>query len=132
MDHALVSFDLDGALVDTASEISEAANRTLSAMGLERIPVPQLTQLTGHSPHMLLRNLLLQMRQGETAGMDAWSEAAVLRAFDAHYADTVGSSAVPYGRNGGTSAAISQPDRIFDRLGEVADHVLAGRAVPAR
>jgi phosphoglycolate phosphatase len=231
MDYALLSFDLDGTLVDTASEIAEAANRTLSAMGLDRIPPPQITQLIGHGAHALMRKLLRQVRQGETADMGAWPEAAVLRAFDAHYADTVGSSAVPYpgagealqrlraagvklacttnkelrhaqrvlhanrldsyfhlvvggdslpwqkpdagvlqtvaerlgaqlahtahvgdsaidiaaarnagvaawavpyGYNGGAAIASSEPDRIFDRLEEVADHVLAGRAATAR
>ena len=32
----LISFDLDGTLIDTASEIAEAANRALESYGLER------------------------------------------------------------------------------------------------
>ena len=36
--------------------------------------------------------------------------------------------AVPYGYNAGVPIAQAGPDRIFDSLGAVADHVLAGRA----
>lgn len=96
MDYTLVSFDLDGTLVDTASEIAEAANRTLAAIGLARVPAPQITQLIGHGAHTLMRKLLLKVRPGPLNAFDPWPEQAVLRAFDEHYAQTVGSSAVPY------------------------------------
>jgi phosphoglycolate phosphatase len=36
--------------------------------------------------------------------------------------------AVPYGYNGGRPIADSKPDRIFASLGELAEHVLAGRS----
>ena len=37
--YALISFDLDGTLVDTAGEIAEAANRALESHGIARQPV---------------------------------------------------------------------------------------------
>ena len=40
--YRLVSFDLDGTLVDTAAEIAEAANLALEEQGLPRRPVPLL------------------------------------------------------------------------------------------
>ena len=39
MRYSVITFDLDGTLVDTASEIAEAANRTLVECGLPRQPV---------------------------------------------------------------------------------------------
>jgi phosphoglycolate phosphatase len=36
--------------------------------------------------------------------------------------------AVPYGYNAGRPIAEARPDRLFQSLGEVADHVLARRA----
>ncbi len=43
----LVSFDLDGTLVDTAGEIAEAVHRTFDDVGLERRPQQEITGLIG-------------------------------------------------------------------------------------
>ena len=56
----LITFDLDGTLVDTASEIAEAANRTLHEIGLPRRPLPDVTRLIGHGTRELMRGLLAQ------------------------------------------------------------------------
>lgn len=86
---ALVSFDLDGTLVDTAGEIAEAANRALQEHGLPRQPEAHLALLIGHGAHALMRKLLAQLQ----ARMD---EAPVLASFDRHYADTTGTTGQPY------------------------------------
>ena len=43
MRYSVISFDLDGTLVDTASEIAEAANRTLAEFGIPRQEVALIT-----------------------------------------------------------------------------------------
>lgn len=96
MHYTLISFDLDGTLVDTASEIAEAANRTLVALGQARLPEDRITPLIGHGAHALMRKLLAQLQQERIGVADPWPVADVLQAFDAHYAQTVGCSAVPY------------------------------------
>lgn len=87
----VVSFDLDGTLVDTATEIALAVNRTLADFG--RVPQPQaaIEQLIGAGAHELMRRLLQQI---DVAGsLDA---AQVLARFDQHYADTAGTLGQPY------------------------------------
>lgn len=96
MHYTLISFDLDGTLVDTASEIAEAANRTLLDIGQARIPADRITPLIGHGAHALMRKLLEQLQADGGHAADRWPVAAVLQAFDDHYAQTVGSSARPY------------------------------------
>jgi phosphoglycolate phosphatase len=86
---ALVSFDLDGTLVDTAGEIAEAANRALQEHGLPRQPEAELALLIGHGAHALMRKLLAKLQ----AQVD---EAPVLGSFDRHYADTTGTTGQPY------------------------------------
>ncbi len=85
----LVSFDLDGTLVDTAGEIAEAANRAIADFGLPRQPVDELTRLIGHGAHALMRQLLARLG----AALDA---DIVLAAFERHYLDTTGTLGQPY------------------------------------
>ena len=96
MHYTLISFDLDGTLVDTASEIAEAANRTLAAIGQARIPADRITPLIGHGAHALMRKLLAQLQLDRMDPAHRWPVEAILQAFDDHYAQTVGSSALPY------------------------------------
>jgi phosphoglycolate phosphatase len=86
---ALVSFDLDGTLVDTAGEIAEAANRALHDHGLPRQPVAELTLLIGHGAHALMRQLLARLGAAVDAG-------AALASFERHYRDTTGTLGLPY------------------------------------
>ena len=86
---ALVSFDLDGTLVDTAGEIAEAANRAIADLGLPRQPVAELTLLIGHGAHALMRQLLARL--GAAVDVDA-----VLARFEQHYLDTTGTLGLPY------------------------------------
>lgn len=90
MPYRLVSFDLDGTLVDTAGEIAEAANRALESHGLPRQPVPALTLLIGQGAHALMRQLLARVAPPDI------DVAAVLASFDRHYTDTTGTLGAPY------------------------------------
>ncbi len=85
----LLSFDLDGTLVDTAGEIAEAANRALEDHGLPRQPVAELTLLIGHGAHALMRQLLARLG----ATVDA---STVIVDFERHYIDTTGTLGLPY------------------------------------
>jgi phosphoglycolate phosphatase len=96
MNYHLVTFDLDGTLVDTAAEIGEAVNRTLVSHGLAPRGQREVTQLIGGGAQELMRRLLDRLRGEAGTAMAGIDEAAVLRSFDAHYAATAGSSARPY------------------------------------
>ena len=95
--YTLLSFDLDGTLVDTASEIAEAANRALASHGIARRPATEITYLIGAGAHELMRRLLARVFQESPRLADSVAVAAVLASMDEHYAVTTGSSAVPYG-----------------------------------
>ncbi len=92
----LISFDLDGTLVDTASEIAEAANRTLEAHGIERRPVEEVTLLIGAGTRELMRQLLARCSIAQPLLVQALVPDAVFASFDHHYAGTTGTSARPY------------------------------------
>lgn len=96
MAYDLISFDLDGTLVDTAAEIAEAANLTLASHGLARRPVAEITDLIGAGTRELMLKLLARCLLERPAVMQSVQPEAVLASFDAHYAFTTGSLAVPY------------------------------------
>lgn len=96
MRYELISFDLDGTLVDTASEIAEAANRALQSHGIARRPVAEITLLIGAGTRELMLKLLARcfLEQPELAARVQPGD--VLASMDEHYAITTGTSAVPY------------------------------------
>ena len=51
---ALVLFDLDGTLVDTAPDLAGAVNRMLAARGLEEVPLAELRPVASHGARGLL------------------------------------------------------------------------------
>ena len=105
MSYDIVSFDLDGTLVDTAGEIAEAANRALESYGIARRPVPEITLLIGHGLRELMIKLLAQVLRDQPDLADRVRADAVLETLDRHYAETTGTLATPYE---GAHAALSQ------------------------
>lgn len=91
-----VTFDLDGTLVDTASEIAEAVNRTLVDFGLAPRPLDEITNLIGHGLHPLMTQLLQRLQAEQPALVGRLLADEVLPLLDRHYAATVGTQAQPY------------------------------------
>lgn len=93
----LITFDLDGTMVDTASEIAEAANRTLRDIGLPVRPVADVTTLIGHGTRELMRGLLSQAREAGHADLvDRLDTDEVMACFEQHYHDTTGTDSRLY------------------------------------
>jgi phosphoglycolate phosphatase len=92
----LISFDLDGTLIDTAQEIAEAANRALEAHGLGRRPADEVTQMIGRGGRALMGQLHEQAIAHDPALADRLSIDTLFASFDAHYAQTTGTASAPY------------------------------------
>lgn len=93
----LITFDLDGTMVDTAAEIAEAANRTLAEIGLPRRPLGDVTKLIGHGTRELMKGLLKQAREaGQEKVVDALDVQSVMHCFERHYNDTTGTDSQLY------------------------------------
>src|SRR5689334_6131524 len=82
-----VILDLDGTLLDTAGEIAEAMDRTLDEMGCERVPAHEIEAMIGRGVPKLVERVIARVGAG---GVDP---AAMIGRFEAHYAQTVGTSA---------------------------------------
>jgi phosphoglycolate phosphatase len=98
MTYDLLSFDLDGTLVETASEIAEAANRAIEAHGLERRTDAEITLLIGAGTRELMRRLLDICVAAQPDLAQSIRSDAVMASFDDQYAALTGSSARPYDR----------------------------------
>lgn len=96
MDYDLISFDLDGTLVDTAAEIAEAANRALASHGIAPRPQAEITALIGAGTRELMRRLLAHCVEDQPALAQSVRFDALMASFDEHYAQTTGSCATPY------------------------------------
>jgi phosphoglycolate phosphatase len=226
MMYRLLSFDLDGTLADTATEIASAVNATLVDLGQRPLSLATISGHIGAGVGVLLSRVLaeldpsaplppfeqilqcLRVHYRRTAGTEAQAypgalaalsalraagvrvvcvtnkDAAyaqrvlestglagciemlvggdslpvrkpdpatlqhVLAAFDclpaqaAHIGDShtdietarnagVAAWAVPYGYNGGVPIALAAPQRVFERLSEVAEFVIAANRAPA-
>lgn len=94
--HDLVSFDLDGTLVDTAAEIAEAANRTLEEHGIARRPAAEIALLIGAGTRELITRLLAQCCRDDPSLATHVQPADVQASMDTHYAATTGTTARPY------------------------------------
>ena len=97
MNYDLISFDLDGTLVDTAGEIAEAANQAIEAHGIGRRPVEQIVMLVGAGTRELMRRLLEQCFAEQPGLSHSVRPDAVMASFNHHYAAISGSVAQPYG-----------------------------------
>lgn len=90
----LVTFDLDGTLADTASEIAEAVNLTLDSLGIARRPTQEITHLVGRGTRELMLRLFDRL-QAEGRGSMPEIE-TLLAAFEHHYGETAGRHAQLY------------------------------------
>ena len=82
-----VILDLDGTLLDTAGEITDAMDRTLDELGFKRVPAREIRAMIGRGIPTLVERVI--RRTGAT-GIDP---ATMIERFEAHYAQTVGTSA---------------------------------------
>jgi phosphoglycolate phosphatase len=92
----LVSFDLDGTLVDTSAEIAEAANRALADHGLAPRPVAEIEALIGAGTRELMLRLLARVFLEQPERIDQVRVDHVLRSLERHYGATAGRAARPY------------------------------------
>lgn len=79
-------FDLDGTLIDTASEISDAVNRTLADFGLAEVREQQVRDWIGHGTGWLMQQAWKARASRENA--EEW--ATVMGRFVHHYHETAG------------------------------------------
>jgi phosphoglycolate phosphatase len=93
----LVMFDLDGTLVETAPEICDAVNDTLSHFALAPVAQQQVNDWIGHGTHTLLVQALA-FSQGQTEAAVRASAALtdIAAVFKTHYAQRCGTRSHPY------------------------------------
>jgi phosphoglycolate phosphatase len=96
MRYSVISFDLDGTLVDTADEIAEAANRTLAEFGVTRQPVALIAGFIGAGTRQMMLRLLAHILLEEPALASRLPTERVLERLDLHYGVTAGSTGRPY------------------------------------
>jgi phosphoglycolate phosphatase len=96
MSYDIISFDLDGTLLDTAGEIAEAANNTLQAHGIAPRPQSEIAQLIGEGSRALMLKLLARVLLEQPILADKVESDAVLDCFEHQLASTLGRHASPY------------------------------------
>ena len=82
-----VIIDLDGTLMDTAGEIAAAMDRTLDELELPRVPAREIRDMIGRGVPMLVERVM------ERLGVRVVDFDVAVARFEAHYAQTVGTSA---------------------------------------
>ncbi len=96
MDYDVISFDLDGTLVDTAGEVVAAANLALTELGIAARSPAEITALIGAGTRELMRRLLARCAEDQPSLAQRVPFDALTASFDEHYARTTGTSAAPY------------------------------------
>jgi len=92
----LITFDLDGTLVQSAGEIAAACNLTLRELNLPQQPEALITKMIGHGTSELLLQLLEQAKPWlGRAGVVEWHK-RVLPLFQVNYRLTCGTTATLY------------------------------------
>jgi phosphoglycolate phosphatase len=87
----VLSFDLDGTLVDSAGEIADAVNRTLTDFAMAPRPRREIELLIGAGLHELMRRLLAVIDPRETQ-----DRPALFARLDRHYAAMAGAGGIAY------------------------------------
>ncbi|MFM1881026.1 MAG: hypothetical protein RLZZ344_1260 [Pseudomonadota bacterium] len=141
----LVVFDLDGTLIDTATEIADAVNRTLADFDAPPVSEADVRRWIGHGTGWLMKQAW-DDQVGDPEEAD-WS--AVMSRFVGHYHDTAGAQSRPYPfvtetlaalKSHGVSRAIltNKESRFTDRVLEahglvgVFDLVVSGDSLPTK
>lgn len=88
----LISFDLDGTLVDTAGEIAEAVNRTLADVDIAPRPVAEVSALIGEGTRALMLKLLARLMLEHPPLAERLRVDVVLDRLNHHYASTAGTT----------------------------------------
>jgi phosphoglycolate phosphatase len=92
---ALVMYDLDGTLLDTADEIAQAVNLTLNEFGLKSVSVDQVRNWIGHGTGWLMKRAWEEQQGSADAVNDAdWDK--VMQRFVHHYESTAGTTSTPF------------------------------------
>jgi phosphoglycolate phosphatase len=96
MRYSVISFDLDGTLVDTAGEIAEAANRTLSDFGEPRQSEALISGFIGGGTRQMMLQLLAHLAQRDPTSAERLPVGPVLKRLEVYYGVTAGMQARPY------------------------------------
>lgn len=93
----LIMFDLDGTLIETASEIKDAVNDTLSHFQLQHVTQEQVNDWIGHGTHRLLIKALANIKNCEISEIESWNELKnISQVFNIHYQKRCGTSSQLY------------------------------------
>ena len=96
---ALVMYDLDGTLLDTADEIAQAVNLTLNEFCLKSVSVDQVRNWIGHGTGWLMKRAWEEQKDSADAASDSLSDAdwdKVMQRFVHHYESTAGTTSTPF------------------------------------
>jgi phosphoglycolate phosphatase len=96
---ALVMYDLDGTLLDTADEIAQAVNLTLNEFGLKSVSVDQVRNWIGHGTGWLMKRAWEEQKDSADSAIDSLSDAdwdKVMQRFVHHYESTAGTTSTPF------------------------------------
>lgn len=149
MRYSVISFDLDGTLVDTAGEIAEAANRTLADFGVPAQDLALITGFIGHGARHMMLQLRAEVLRREPGREGQLPTEPLLARLDQHYGATAGLMARPYPgcretlkalRDGGvrvaclTNKELRYAHQVLDACGLSAelDCVVGGDSLPQR
>ena len=89
---ALVMYDLDGTLLDTAGEIALAVNATLMHYGFAVVSEAQVKNWIGHGTAWLMQQAWPEKRDVEAT--ETWKN--IMQVFMQYYSQAVGSKSRPY------------------------------------
>ncbi len=144
---AVVMYDLDGTLLDTAGEIAEAVNLTLQEFAHEPVSEAQVRGWIGHGTGWLMKTAWQNTPGAPDAPDASWDE--VMARFVVHYEATAGtcSSAFPHvletlqrAREYGVKQVVVTnketrfTERVLERhgLADVFDMVICGDSLPVK